>query len=367
MAENANEIIVIGAGVVGLTTALKIQEKGGYHVTIIAETLPTDPKTSRYTSHWAGAQHATSADSPGVHPNQLEMDKETFRIMWDLSAPGSDAAGCFMRLQMASYAGHQLKRPSVWEFMPDFKYLTEEELVPTMVDGSSFTTVTIDVPVYLNYLFSRFLSKGGAAVKGQVQHVKQVIEGGVGAFTGAKNYPKPVAVVVCAGLGARFLGGVEDKDMYPIRGQTVLVRAPWVKEMPCFHLANGAVSYVIPRRSGDVIIGGTFLVDDWYPTARSDTKREILERVIKLYPNIAPPDIRAVREPTVADLEAIVIEDGCGLRPGRKGGVRLEVDSSGSIPLVFNYGHGGYGYQSSWGTAGVALTLLEGVLAAKHD
>ncbi len=95
-----------------------------------------------------------------------------------------------------------------------------------MVDGSSFTTVTIDVPVYLNYLFSRFLSKGGAAVKGQVQHIKQVIEGGVGAFTGAKNCPKPVAIVVCVGLGARFLGGIEDKDMYPIRGQTVLVQAP---------------------------------------------------------------------------------------------------------------------------------------------
>ncbi len=49
----------------------------------------------------------------------IEMDKETFRIMWDLSTPGSDAAGCFMRLQMASYAGYQLEKPSVLEFMPD--------------------------------------------------------------------------------------------------------------------------------------------------------------------------------------------------------------------------------------------------------
>ena len=40
-------------GVVGLTTALKIQEKGGYHVTIVAEVFPTDPKTIRYTSLWA--------------------------------------------------------------------------------------------------------------------------------------------------------------------------------------------------------------------------------------------------------------------------------------------------------------------------
>jgi len=55
------EIIVIGAGVVGLTTALKIQEQGTYRVTIVAETFPTDPKSSRYTSHWAGAHHVSHA------------------------------------------------------------------------------------------------------------------------------------------------------------------------------------------------------------------------------------------------------------------------------------------------------------------
>ena len=40
-------------GVVGLTTALKIQETGDYQVTIVAEVLPSDPKTIKYTSQWA--------------------------------------------------------------------------------------------------------------------------------------------------------------------------------------------------------------------------------------------------------------------------------------------------------------------------
>lgn len=40
------------AGVVGLSTALKIQEKG-HSVAIVAETFPDDPKSIRYTSHWA--------------------------------------------------------------------------------------------------------------------------------------------------------------------------------------------------------------------------------------------------------------------------------------------------------------------------
>lgn len=90
------------------------------------------------------------------------------------------------------------------------------------------------------------------------------------------------------------------------------------------------------------------------------------------------------------DLLAIVVEDGCGFRPSRKGGVRLDVERikgvDGDIPLVFNYGcvlsdisntkclsradvgigfdrHGGGGYQSSWGTANIALDLLEKALA----
>lgn len=40
-------------GVIGLTTALKIHEKGGYNVKIVAELFHTDPKSPRYTSHWA--------------------------------------------------------------------------------------------------------------------------------------------------------------------------------------------------------------------------------------------------------------------------------------------------------------------------
>ncbi len=41
------------AGVIGLSTALKIQEEGGYHVTVLAQHLPEDPKDAYYSSCWA--------------------------------------------------------------------------------------------------------------------------------------------------------------------------------------------------------------------------------------------------------------------------------------------------------------------------
>jgi hypothetical protein len=61
----------------------------------------------------------------------------------------------------------------------------------------------------------------------------------------------PDAVVVCVGLGARTLGGVEDPDVYPVRGQVSIIRAPWIKFGVSEKTKEG-ISYVIPRQSGDV-------------------------------------------------------------------------------------------------------------------
>jgi hypothetical protein len=358
---------------VGLTTALLIQEKGGCHVTIVAEIFPTDPKTIKYTSHWAGAHHVTLAAADDY--KQQELDRATFKTMWDLSAPGGAAEGCFMRVLQTQYYKGSVPTPNLLEVMPDFQTLPESSLIPGIVGGVSFNTVTIDVPVYLNYLLSRFLASGGSIIRGTVQHLNQVIEGGAGVFSSGANLPPFVsAVVVCAGLGARALGGVEDKAMYPIRGQTVLLRAPWIKFGRTLGDSEADVwTYIIPRRSGDVIIGGTKIENDWYPAPRPETTTDILTRALAVCPELAPPHIRAARQPTVDDLLPIVIENGCGLRPARKGGVRIELEwfraigKSGKVPVVYNYGHAGGGYQSSWASASLALSLLEDALAMETD
>jgi len=47
------QLFPMGIGVVGLTTALKLQQQGTYQVTIVSEVTPSDPKSIRYTSRWA--------------------------------------------------------------------------------------------------------------------------------------------------------------------------------------------------------------------------------------------------------------------------------------------------------------------------
>jgi glycine/D-amino acid oxidase-like deaminating enzyme len=121
------------------------------------------------------------------------------------------------------------------------------------VHGISFQTVTIDVPVYLDYLFSRLLAAGASFVRGTVQHINQLVEGGIYPFTDAEANPRPPdAIVICAGLSARVLGGVEDKAVFPVRGQTVLLRAPWVRFGRTISGTDGLWTYIIPRKSGDV-------------------------------------------------------------------------------------------------------------------
>ncbi|KDN35089.1 hypothetical protein RSAG8_11871, partial [Rhizoctonia solani AG-8 WAC10335] len=168
-----------------------------------------------------------------------------------------------------------------------------------------------------------------------------------------------------------LVSGYRTDSWRPVRGQTVLVRAPWVKFGKTKSEADGTWSYIIPRRSGDIILGGTTGVNDWYPHPRSDTVDDIIYRTLAIAPEIAPPSSReGGRKPTLEDVKSIVIETGCGFRPARKGGIRLETGSvewvdggaKKETPVVFNYGHGGYGYLSSWGSANLAVDLLKGVL-----
>ncbi|KAG5716181.1 D-amino-acid oxidase [Termitomyces sp. T112] len=358
---STKKVIVIGAGVIGLTTAIVIQEKDGYKVTIVAELLPSDPKSTRYTSHWAGAHHVSLASS--TDSKQQEMDLETFKVMWEMSAPGSLTENCFLRMTQEEYHCEERPEPDVHSFMPDYRVQPPEVWPNGAVHGIAFSTVTIDTPVYLEYLMSRFLNNGGTVIRGNVQHIDQLVEGGEHVIDGGSEGPvSPDAIVVCVGLGARTLSGVDDQDVYPIRGQTVLLRAPWIRFGRTLSSMNGTWTYIIPRKSGDVIVGGTVVPNDWYPRPRPETTRDILERVFTLCPELAPPEIRAVREPAVEDLLPIIIEEGCGFRPGRKGGIRIEGEKKGSVSIVYNYGHGGYGYIASWGSANRALAVLEGLL-----
>lgn len=86
-----------------------------------------------------------------------------------------------------------------------------------------------------------------------------------------------------------------------------------------------------------------------------------MRRGIALCPELLPEDKRAAGR--IEDLD--VIEFGCGFRPSRHGGPRIEIDKvvweNKEVKIIHNYGQAGYGYQSSWGCAFEAVELVKQV------
>ena len=114
------------------------------------------------------------------------------------------------------------------------------------------------------------------------------------------------------------------------------------------------VCYVMQRAAGGgTLLGGSYQKGNWDSQIDPNLSVRIMKRAVEICPSLT--DGKGVE-----GLD--VIRFGVGLRPVRQGGVRLEREKVAETWVVHNYGHGGYGYQSSYGCAGVAVGLVEEVL-----
>lgn len=78
----------------------------------------------------------------------------------------------------------------------------------------------------------------------------------------------------------------------------------------------------------------------------------------ELFTTVAPPEIELLPSPDLS--EARIMRTVAGIRPYRRGGIRLErVSLSDGRPLVHDYGHGGAGITLSWGCAEEVGDLLD--------
>lgn len=143
--------------------------------------------------------------------------------------------------------------------MEDFNYLTANELPEGVKSAVGFTTICINVPKHLKYLLSKFLAAGGELVKARLATDKGLREALRSAASLAKSQQSHdrLVFVNASGLGAKEL--VPDDAMFPVRGQTVLVKG----EAKCAKTMDED-RYVIPRPgSGTTILGGTREVGNW--------------------------------------------------------------------------------------------------------
>ena len=148
-------------------------------------------------------------------------------------------------------------------------------------------------------------------------------------------------IVNCSGLGSKTLVG--DAEVYPVRGQVLKVEAPWLQH---FIRDGDGKTYIYPGIHS-VTVGGTRQDGDWRLQVDQGDSKSILERCSRLEPSLS---------------RAKVLAEWVGLRPSRRN-PRVERETvqlqGRRLPVVHNYGHGGWGVTLAWGTAVDALGLVK--------
>lgn len=84
-------------------------------------------------------------------------------------------------------------------------------------NGNTYTSVCINTAIYLPWLVSRCLESGVIFKRAVFDHISE-------ASHVHHSGEKADVTINCTGLSAGKLGGVEDRNMVPARGQIVLVR-----------------------------------------------------------------------------------------------------------------------------------------------
>jgi D-amino-acid oxidase len=311
------DVLVIGSGVNGLTTGIRLLEAG------LRVRIWTADRPSATTSASAGAYWSPFLAGP--RHRVLDWSARGYRALSDLAADtrsGIRIASCLR----ASRGSIELPW---WVAVPDdLRDCAAAELPPGYRTGLRYTVPVIDMPSYLNYLLGRFQAGGGRLNLHPIEELGETV--------GAAD-----VIVNCAGLGARGLA--LDPSVRPVRGQTVVVANPgldgvFVEDSP----AGGRAVFIIPHHDV-VVLGGTTETGDWRLEPDPATAGMILERCRKIEPRL---------------VGALVLGHRVGLRPVRPE-VRLEEGAAlGAARLVHNYGHGGAGVTLSWACADDVTTLV---------
>jgi D-amino-acid oxidase len=299
------DVTVVGAGVIGLTTAVEL-ERAGHQVQVVAAARGEDTTSAVAAALWFPFQ---------AHPpERVNRWAARSRVRLESLAQHHPEAGVDVLTVYQAAEGPE--RP--W-WAPSVRGLAWEAHSPLRCAAWRFPAPRVEPRRFLAWL-ERQLSRPL-----RLQRLAS-LRGLAGE-----------AVVNCTGLGARRLLG--DETLQAVYGQ-VLVVEPGGLDMS---LALGderdaeEMLYAIPRRS-EVILGGC-------------------ARPCALDAPLTPDP--GVRERILARARALglahgrLLQERAGLRPYRPS-VRLEREGR----LVHNYGHGGAGYTLAYGCAEEVVALL---------
>ncbi|MEV4680530.1 FAD-dependent oxidoreductase [Streptomyces kurssanovii] len=310
------EVVVVGHGVAGLTTALVLSE-AGRTVTVVSDRVP-----QRTTSAVAGALWGPYVfDDPRVLNWSLHS-------LPDLTAIAADPRSG-VRIVQGIEASREPAEPPAWlRSVSGFATCGPSELPSGFGWGWTYRAPIFEMPVYLDYLMNRLVASGATV---------QLLDDPLHELDQALDFA-PV-VVNCTGLGARDLVG--DREVTPSWGQLVITENPGIEGFFSDFPESEDPTYWIAHPD-HVVLGGMVRPGRGDLLPDPEAAERIVARCAAVLPELGRARVRELR---------------VGLRPVRPR-VRLERGTHHGFPVVHNYGHGGSGVTLSWGCARQVQSLI---------
>ncbi|OBA79104.1 amino acid oxidase [Mycobacterium sp. 1164966.3] len=316
----SQQVVVVGAGVSGLTSAVCLAE-AGWPVRIWATEMPRQT-----TSVVAGAVWAPPR--PGERASQtLAWTAHSLQVFRELAQDPATGVQMAPALIVGDLTRSDAMSSSA-ELVPDLRPADPAEIPGGFPAGFHATMPMIDMPRYLDYLIKR-LTAAGCEI--EIHPVRSLAEAADAA---------PI-VVNCTGLAAGALTG--DDTVRPLFGQHVVLTNPGLQQL-FLQIDSGSewtCYFPHPQR---VVCGGISIADRWDLTPDPAVTERIVERCRRIQPRLG---------------EAEVIETITGLRPDRPA-VRVEAEPLGRSRCIHNYGHSSNGVTLSWGCAREVVDLVGG-------
>ncbi|CAK8674465.1 unnamed protein product [Clavelina lepadiformis] len=321
-------IAVIGAGISGLSTALKImQDIPNRKVTIFFDQC-TPNTTGNVAAGFiypipCGRPDPTDDDAKRLcryFEQTMDRLKDLHKRPDAYKLGITPVSGYILGFDVPDYAARSLT---------DLRKIDRDTQASFMIpqeEGHTFTTWICDCNKYLPWLMQEIENMGGKFIQRRIENLDEL-----------KNFN---LIVNCAGVHSNFLG--KDEKIESHRGQVIVVKAPWINH---FYIAPPE-TYIFPRMD-DVILGGSLGIGNWSLKEDRDESKTIWQECLKLCPSLKYCDVKDVQ---------------VGLRPGRNS-IRLEVEEVNidgkCVPVLHNYGHGGGGITFHWGCAIEASELVQ--------
>ena len=334
---SALSVAVVGAGVSGLSVASLLSKATRHKVTVFSDCFSpntTSDKATVILLPYSLAPNSDDEDALQYRENEERWFKATFDRFLSLSNSTNAVDAGISLIGGYLLSAEEEDDPWYKDTVIGFRRVLASEATkigfPPKPSMLYFQTFSTDGRSYLPWLARQVKQNGGSIVQRKIDSLDRLLS----------DFD---VVVNCSGLGAQELA--KDSTLVPYFGQSLTLAAPWMKHFICLHHQDGERYALAVPRVDDVVLGGVALRGRTPAVADPELSDSIYADVVKLVPSLS----RGTR-----------IEEWAGLRPYRST-IRLEKETKSSGTIIHNYGHGGNGYNYSWGCAEDVCKMVDEV------